>query len=129
MPTRKISDYNVIIDQKPFFKLPIRIKKETYERIVDVCKSLNEYNTDNLLSYDYFLNHYKLILIDLAQQDINLDKQQINFIGKLNEVTTVFFIIEESRKITLGFSQNFVDIEEEEISKNSEDFEESEEES
>ena len=89
-----------------------------------MCKSLNDYSTGNLLSCDYFLNHCKLILIDLAQQDISLDKQQINFIGKLNEDTTIFFIIEETRKIALEFSQNFVNIEEEEFSKESVDSEE-----
>ena len=67
MPTREITDYNVLIDQQPFFELPIRNKKETYEKIADLRKSLNGYTTGNLLSYDYILNHYKLILIDLAQ--------------------------------------------------------------
>ena len=110
MPTREITDYNVLIDQQPFFELPIRNKKETYKKIVAVCKSLNGYTTGNLLSYDYFLNHYKLILIDLTQENISLDKQQISFIGKLNEDATVFFIIEETRKRTLKFSQNFGDI-------------------
>ena len=110
MPTREITDYNVLIDQQPFFELPIRNKKETYKKIVAVCKSLNGYTTGNLLSYDYFLNHYKLILIDLTQENISLDKQQINFIGKLNEDATVFFIIEETTKRTLKFSQNFGDI-------------------
>ena len=40
----------------------------------------------NLLDYEYFSNHYKLIAIDLSKQ-IKLEnpdlKQQINFIGKL----------------------------------------------
>ena len=68
IPTRENTDYNVLINQQPFFELPNRNKKETYEKIVDVSKSLNDYTTGNLLSYDYFLNHYKLILIDLPQQ-------------------------------------------------------------
>ena len=45
----------------------------------------NNYITGNLLDYEYFLKHYKLILIDLSKQIEleNLDsKQQINFIGK-----------------------------------------------
>ena len=50
------------------------------------------------MSYDYFLNRYKLNLIDLAQQSISLDKQQIDFIGKLEEDATVFFNIEETKK-------------------------------
>ena len=27
----------------------------------------NDYTTGNLLDYDYFLNHYKLIVIDLIK--------------------------------------------------------------
>ena len=48
----------------------------------------NDYTTVNLLDYDYFSNHYKLIAINLSKQ-IGLKnsdlKQQINFIGKLEE--------------------------------------------
>ena len=39
MPTREITDYNVLINQQPLFELPVRNKKETYERIADVCKT------------------------------------------------------------------------------------------
>ena len=52
--------------------------------------------------------------IDLSKQIEleNLDlKQQINFIGKLEEYeATVFFIIEKSQEITFEFSQNSVSI-------------------
>ena len=48
----------------------------------------NDYTTGNLLDYDYFSNHYKLVAIDLNKQ-IELEnsdlKQQMNFIGKLEE--------------------------------------------
>ena len=59
-----------------------------------------DYTTDNLLDYVYFLKHYKLIAIDLSDQ-IELEnsdlKQQIDFIGKLEEnEVTFFFIIETS---------------------------------
>ena len=63
----------------------------------------NDYTTGNLLDYDYFSNHYKLISLDLSKQ-IELEnsnlKQQIDFIGKLEESNgaTVFFIIEKSEK-------------------------------
>ena len=59
-----------------------------------------DYTTDNLLDYVYFLKHYTLIAIDLSDQ-IELEnsdlKQQIDFIGKLEEnEVTFFFIIETS---------------------------------
>ena len=61
---------------------------------------INDDTTGNLLDYEYFSNHYKLILIDLNKQTEleNSDlKQQINFIGKLEEDggTTMFFMIEK----------------------------------
>ena len=46
----------------------------------------NDYTTGNLLDYEYFSNHYKLIGIDLRKQ-IELEnsdlKQKIKFIGRL----------------------------------------------
>ena len=66
------------------------------------------------MDYEYFSKHYKLIAIDLSKQ-IELEnpdlKQQIHFIGKLEEdEVTLFFIIEKSEETTLEFSQRFVSI-------------------
>ena len=59
----------------------------------------NDYKTGNLLDYEYFSKHYKLIAIDLSKQ-IELEnpdlKQQINVIGRLDEDNAImFFIIEK----------------------------------
>ena len=59
--------------------------------------------------------YYNLIVIDLTKPAglKNPDlKQQINFIGKLEEDNgeTTFFIIEKSEETTFNFSQNFVSI-------------------
>ena len=85
-PTVKITDYNVLIDHQPFFELPVKNKKETFEKIIELSKVLNDYTTSNLLNYVYFLNHYKLIAIDLCQQSVNLTRQQINFKSKCNNI-------------------------------------------
>ena len=66
------------------------------------------------MDYEYFSEHYKLIAIDLSKQ-IELEnpdlRQQINFIGKLeDDKATMFFIIEKSEKTTFEFSQNSVSI-------------------
>ena len=63
----------------------------------------NDYTTGNLLDYEYFSKHYRIIAIDLSKQIEleNLDlKQLINFIGRLerNEVATMFFIIDKKRR-------------------------------
>ena len=74
-----------------------------------------DYTTGNLLHYEYFLIHYKLIAIGLSKQidleNLNL-KQQINLIGKLEKENweTVFFIIKKSEETTFNFSQNSVNI-------------------
>ena len=62
------------------------------------------------MDYEYFKDHYKLIAVDLSKQ-IELEnpnlKQQINFIGRLEENNaTIFFIIEKKEETTFEFSQN-----------------------
>ena len=93
--------------------MPVKNKEEAYEKIIEISKN-NDYTTGNLLNYEYFSKHYKLIEIDLSEQ-IELEnpdlKQQINFIGKPEDNTaTVFFIIEKSEETTFEFSQNSVSI-------------------
>ena len=110
VPNVQIKDFNVLIDGKSFFDLPIKNDEETYEQIIEMEKN-NDYTTGNLLDYEYFSKHYKLIAIDLSKQ-IELEnpdlKQQINFIGRLERErgATMFFIIEKSEETTFEFSQN-----------------------
>ena len=70
------------------------------------------YTAGNLLDYEYFKDHFKLIAIDLSKQIEleNLDlKQQIDFIGRLEENNaTMFFIIKKKEESTFDFSQNSV---------------------
>ena len=107
-----VKDYNVIIDKLAFFDLPIKTE-EAYEKIIDICRN-NEYTTGNLLDYDYFKNHYKLIAIDLSKQQVLQENedliQQINFIGKLEEAANVFIIIEKKENTILEFSQNLANV-------------------
>ena len=89
-----------MIDAKPFFEILVKIKEEAYEQIIEMSKT-SDYRTGNLLDYEYFKDHYKLIAIDLCKQ-IELEnpdlKQQINFIGRLEEDATMFFITEKKRR-------------------------------
>ena len=84
----------MLIYGKRFFNMPVKNKEEAYEKIIEINKT-SDYTTGNLLDYEYFSKHYKLIAIDLSKQ-IELEnsnlKQQINFIGKLeNDRATTFF--------------------------------------
>ena len=42
-------------------------KEEAYEQIIEVSRN-NYYTTGNLLDYEYFKDHYRLIVIDLSKQ-------------------------------------------------------------
>ena len=66
LPNVMVKDYNVITDKLAFFDLLIKTEEETYEKIIDISIN-NEYTTGNLLDYDYFKKHYKLITIDLSK--------------------------------------------------------------
>ena len=69
LPNVMVKDYNVIIDKLAFFDLPIKTEEEAYEKIIDIGRN-NEDTTANLLDYNYFKKHYKLIAIDLSQQQV-----------------------------------------------------------
>ena len=108
-----VKDYNAIIDKFAFFDLPIKTEEEAYEKIIDISRN-NEYTTGNLLDYDYFKKHYKLITIDLSKQHVLQENedliQQINFIGRLEQAANVFIIIEKKENTILEFSQNFANV-------------------
>ena len=108
----EIKDFNVLIDGKSFFDLPVKNEEEAYEKIIKISNN-NDYTTGNLLDFGYFKKKYKLIAIDLSKQTKLKDPQQISFIGKLENQTngaTRFFIIEKSKETTLNCSQNSVTI-------------------
>ena len=113
LPRVMIKDYNVIIDKLAFLDLPIKTEEEAYEKITDISKN-NEYTTGNLLDYDYFKNYYKLIAIDFSKQQVLQENedliQQINFIGRLEQASNVFIIIEKKENAKLEFSQNFANV-------------------
>ena len=112
VPKVEIKVFNVLIDGKSFFDVPVKNKAQAYGKTMTISKN-NDYTTGNSLDYEYFSKHYKLIAIDLSKQT-ELEnpglKQQINFIGKLeDDKATTFFIIEKSETY-FEFSQNSVSI-------------------
>ena len=115
VPSVEIKDYNVFIDGNAFFELPIKDIEETYEKIIQITDHSDYYTRGNLLDYEYFKEHYKLIAIDLSKQ-IELEnkdiKQQFNFIGNLerDNGAVMFFIIEKSEEIIIEFLQNYASI-------------------
>ena len=67
VPNVQIKGFNVLIDVKRFFEMPIKNGEETYKQIIEMGTT-NDYTTDNLLDYEYFSKHYKLFAIDLSKK-------------------------------------------------------------
>ena len=90
---------------------------KTYENIRKIATGQgDDYTTGCLLDYSYFIDHYKMIAIDLNKQPaLGTDPraiQQINFTVDLDKDgnTTMFFIIEEVNETVLDFSQGTVKV-------------------
>ena len=86
IPSAEIKEFNILIDGKSFFDVPIN-KEETYEKIIEMSK-INDCTTGNLWDYEYFSNHYKLIAVDLNKQIEleNPDSKQIILLVNLKEI-------------------------------------------
>ena len=67
VPKVVVKDFNVLTDGKPFFEIPVKNEEEAYEAIIEMSKN-NDYTAGNLLNYEYFKDHYKLIAINLSKQ-------------------------------------------------------------
>ena len=59
-----------MIDGKNFFDQPINSMAKTYENIRKIATGQeDDYTTGCLLDYPYFIDHYKMIAIDLSKQE------------------------------------------------------------
>ena len=84
MPLVEIQNFNVLVDNKPFFDQPVKNKQEGYQTFVEMSRN-NDYTTRNLLDYLYHQNYYKLNGNDLSREKNKSIPQQINFVKKLEE--------------------------------------------
>ena len=117
LPNVEIKDYNIMINGENFFDQPIKNNRITYENIRKIATGQgDDYTTGCLLDYSYFVDTYKMIAVDLSkQQALDADPraiQQINFTANLDKAgsTRVYFILEEAKETTLGFSQGTVKV-------------------
>ena len=53
--------------EKVFLDTPIKKKDEAYEQVIEMGRK-NDSTTGNLLDYEYFSIHYRLIAIDLSKE-------------------------------------------------------------
>ena len=63
VPKVRIINFNVLIDGKSFFDLPVKNEEEAYEKIMDMSNN-NNYTAGNLLDFAYYKENYRLIAID-----------------------------------------------------------------
>ena len=95
---------------KFFFDQPVKNNLKTYNNIRKIAADQGyDCTTGCLLDYNYFKNYYKMIAIDLSnEQSIDANPkaiEEINFTGNLHwpEGATMFSIIEEAKKTVLDF--------------------------
>ena len=100
----EIKDFNVLIDDKPFYDQPLKNKREAYEKLIEMSRN-DDYTTGNLLDFWCHQNYYKRIGTDLSRQKNTSIPQQINFTGKLEIYfgATMLFIAEKQKKTILNF--------------------------
>ena len=97
-------DFNTLIDNKPFFDQPVKIKQEAYEKLVEMSRN-SYYTTGSLLDCLYHQKYFNLICIDLSRQTNTSIPQEINFTGKLeDDKATMFIIAEKQQKTILNIS-------------------------
>ena len=92
--------------EKIFFGVPVKNKEEVHEKIISISKN-NDYTTGNLLNYEYFSKHYKLIAIDLSKQ-IELEnpdfRQRIVLLANLKMIKQqCFSLLRNQKKQLLNF--------------------------
>ena len=106
LPTVEIENYNVMIDGQNFFDQPVRNNLIRYDSIRKIATGQgDDYTTGCLLDFNYFQNYYKMIAIDLSkQQALDADSKAIQ------QGATVFFIIEEAKKMGIDFSKGTVKV-------------------
>ena len=88
LPRVNITNYNVLIDGRNFYDQPMNDLVKQYDEIRKTPTGQGDgYTAGCLLDYQYFIDHYNLIAVDLSKQK-ELDAysrsiQQTEFYGML----------------------------------------------
>ena len=67
IPFAEIKDFNVLIDNKPFFDQPVKSKQEMFEKLIEISRN-DDHAIGNLLEYLHHQIYYELVGIDLSRQ-------------------------------------------------------------
>ena len=115
LPRTDLEKYNVIIDGRNFYDNPIESDIEKYRELKKVMIGKGEdYNTGSLLDFNYFDKHYKLVAVDLSkQEELDADPraiQQTEFKYMLGTNSTIYWVLEKSKKTILEFYKGTVKV-------------------
>ena len=88
LPRVDITNYNVLIDSRNFYDQPTNNQIKKYDEIRKIAtRKGDDYTTGCLLVYQYFKDHYQLIVVHLSKEkELDADPraiQQIEFYIKL----------------------------------------------
>ena len=102
---------------KIFCDQPVKSSVRTHENIRKIATDQgDDYTTGCPLDYNYFNNHYKMIVIDSSkQQELDADPKaihKINFTENMDQAASaaMLFITEEAKETILHFSQGTVKV-------------------
>ena len=106
LPRINIENYNIEIDGRNFWDLPINDSIKQYDKIRKMSTGQgDDYTTGCLLDFSYFEKNYRLIAVDLSKQKaLDADSraiQQIIFTGKSSADAIIYYILEKSKETIL----------------------------
>ena len=67
MENIETKDYNLLIDRKSFFNIRLTNKEKTLRRDIVEMNRNKDYSMSNILYYEYFSKHYRIISIRFEQ--------------------------------------------------------------
>ena len=102
--SHSITNYNVLIDGRNFYDQSINDQIRKYDEIRKIVTGKgDDYTTRCLLDYQYYIDHYRPIAVNLSQQrELDADPralQQLEFYGMLK--TEVCTVLEKSKQTIL----------------------------
>ena len=120
LPREEIKDYNVLIDGRHFYDQNLNSNIVRYNELLKTTTGRSEdYSTECLLDYDYYLKDFNIVGIDLLHQSV-LDSdlkanQQIEFVYKLPSSNAavnydLLTVLEKEKQTVLKFSEGTVKV-------------------
>ena len=120
LPRAEIKDYNVLIDGRSFYDQNVNSSIVRYNELLKMTTGRSEdYSTGCLLDYDYYIENFNIVAIDLSHQAV-LDSdpkinQQIEFVYKLPSGNAainydLLTLLEKKKQTVLRFSEGTVKV-------------------